>query len=273
MDGKMALAAVVVVAMAAALFMWGGRFEERPETLSISEIMEELEENGTAATEGGEVWQVFFEKRGRIIKINNEDVQVFEYENAMDAERQARLVSQDGSSVGTTMIAWVAAPHFYKRANIIAIYVGDDGKTIRALEEVFGRQFAGRESESNDVEFVTIEKGAYSGLSERGNYAIRSAEEWKEVWGSARPLPEGIDFSDSMLIAAFQGYKTSGGFSVEITRIVENEENMEVFVKETVPGEGCEVTLSETAPYHIVKTQNTGKKVVFLTEEEITDCA
>jgi hypothetical protein len=76
--------------------------------------------------------------------VNGGSIQVFEYSNQDEAEATAQLISRDGGSVRTCSFFWVAAPHFYKKATLIVLYVGDDTKVIAALEELFGPQFAGR---------------------------------------------------------------------------------------------------------------------------------
>ncbi len=53
-------------------------------------------------------------------------------------------MSAGGSSIGTTMVTWVAAPHFYKSGRLIVLCVGDDAGVIAALEAALGAQFAGR---------------------------------------------------------------------------------------------------------------------------------
>ena len=92
----------------------------------------------------GEISQPFFSVKGLVIAIDGSDVQVFEYadEDAVDAE--AALVSPDGGSIGTTMVSWMASPHFYKVERLIVLYVGENEATIDILESVLGPQFAGR---------------------------------------------------------------------------------------------------------------------------------
>ena len=82
--------------------------------------------------------------KGQVIKVNGEDVQVFEYTDAAAAKVEAAIVSPDGGSIGTSMVTWVAAPHFYKTGKLIVLYVGDNQTTIAALETALGPQFAGR---------------------------------------------------------------------------------------------------------------------------------
>lgn len=79
-----------------------------------------------------------------MIKVHGEDVQVFQYRNAAHADTQAAAVSPDGGTVGTTKVHWVGSPHFYKKARLLVLYVGDDAKVLKALEAVLGPQFAGK---------------------------------------------------------------------------------------------------------------------------------
>ena len=107
-------------------------------------LIDNLRAAGATVEPAGEVSQPFFSVKGNAITVNGENVQVFEYADAATADTEAALVSPDGSSVGTTMISWVAAPHFYKTGRLIVLYVGDDTAVINVLEDVLGAQFAGR---------------------------------------------------------------------------------------------------------------------------------
>ncbi len=65
-----------------------------------------------------------------------------------------------------------------------------------------------------------------------------------------------------MVIAVFQGNRSTGGYAVEITQIVEKENSVEVFAKETSPSPDSMVTQAFTQPYRIVKTKRGDKEVV-----------
>ncbi len=107
-------------------------------------LIDNLRAAGATVEPTGEVSQPFFSVTGKIIVVNGGDVQVFEYADAAVAEAEAALVSPDGSSVGTSMIGWVASPHFYKADRLIVLYVGDSTDVISVLEAELGQQFAGR---------------------------------------------------------------------------------------------------------------------------------
>lgn len=107
-------------------------------------LIDNLRAAGATVEPAGEIEQVFFSVRGQIIRINGADVQVFEYPDAAASDADAALVAPDGGSVGTTMITWVEAPHFYKTGKLIVLYVGTDSSVTSLLDSVIGPQFAGR---------------------------------------------------------------------------------------------------------------------------------
>jgi hypothetical protein len=103
-----------------------------------------LEAGGATVETGESVLQPFFTPEGSILKVNGADVQVFEYESSEKMENEASQVSPDGGSIGTSMVTWIDAPHFYKAARIIVLYVGSDATVLDLLENALGSQFAGR---------------------------------------------------------------------------------------------------------------------------------
>ncbi len=107
-------------------------------------LVDGLRAAGATVEPAGTVDQPFFSVQGRLIAVDGEEVQVFEYEDAASVEDAAGDVSADGGSVGTSMISWVAPPHFYKMAKLLVLYVGTDAGVMQLLEGVFGEQFAGR---------------------------------------------------------------------------------------------------------------------------------
>ena len=106
-------------------------------------LMNRLGDAGAQVELGDPVGQDFFTVKGRIIKVNGMDVQVFEYASLEAMEVDAAQVSADGYSVGTSMISWMATPHFFKSDTMIVLYVGDDVTMTALLESVLGAQFAG----------------------------------------------------------------------------------------------------------------------------------
>lgn len=107
-------------------------------------LLDALRATGAEVKIGDSVEQPFFSVKGQIVKVNGADVQVFEYESAEAMEADAGQVAPDGGSIGTSMVTWVEAPHFFKAGRVLVLYVGEDAATIKLLEDTLGVQFAGR---------------------------------------------------------------------------------------------------------------------------------
>lgn len=107
-------------------------------------LIDNLRAAGATVEPAGDISQPFFSVKGNAITVNGENVQAFEYADATAADTEAALISPDGSSVGTSMVSWVAPPHFYKAGKLIVLYVGESQAVIDVLESVLGSQFAGR---------------------------------------------------------------------------------------------------------------------------------
>ncbi len=131
-------------------------------------------------------------------------------------------------------------------------------------------------SVEKEIPFETIEKGEYSHYSENhagnkssGYFVLNDKESWEKFYVDLRGSPTidlavpPVDFSASTVIAVVMGQKSTGGYSIEITKIVEGGTNLLAYVNETSPGRGALVTEALTQPYHIVKTQKITKPVEF----------
>jgi hypothetical protein len=103
-----------------------------------------LQATGANTNVGDPVMQDFFTPEGQIITVNGADIQVFEYADAASMESEAAQVAPDGGSIGTAMVTWMDAPHFYKTGRIIVLYIGSDAAILDLLENVIGPQFAGQ---------------------------------------------------------------------------------------------------------------------------------
>ena len=125
-------------------------------------------------------------------------------------------------------------------------------------------QFYGQE-----INFETIYKNSYSGYDDRGDYIIRDDLGWETTWATVNSITTPtqdlpiVDFNIEMVIAVFQGNQYSGGYDIEIIKIIEKDDSIEVFVKETSPKEGTMQTQALTQPCHIVKIQKNDKEVIF----------
>jgi hypothetical protein len=107
-------------------------------------LLKVLQAEGATMETGDSITQEFFSPEGQTVKVNGADLQVFEYENAEALEKEASQVAPDGGSIGTSMVTWIDAPHFYKAGRIIVLYLGNDQALLDLLNKVMGPQFAGQ---------------------------------------------------------------------------------------------------------------------------------
>ena len=78
-----------------------------------------------------------------VVSVNEENIQIYEFPSATDAQNAALLVSEDGTQIGTSVIRWIDTPHFYTQGEIIVLYVGHTQEMLNLLDSLLDEQFAG----------------------------------------------------------------------------------------------------------------------------------
>jgi hypothetical protein len=150
----MILLALAVSSVACAAQDVSGASNDTPADPSVSSssgavedqasLVDALRAAGAEVELGDSVEQAFFSVEGQILKVNGADIQVFEYESAEAMETESSQISEDGGSIGTNMVTWVATPHFFRSGRLLVLYVGFDAAVLDLLEDALGKQFAGR---------------------------------------------------------------------------------------------------------------------------------
>ena len=112
-------------------------------TPEATALATQLRASGLAVQAGGDVDQPFFPVKGQILAAGPEQIQVFTFASPETAASAAATVSADGSQIGTSIVSWVAPPHFFRSGKLIVLYVGRDAPTLAALRTTLGAQFAG----------------------------------------------------------------------------------------------------------------------------------
>lgn len=69
-----------------------------------------------------------------------------------------------------------------------------------------------------------------------------------------------------MVIGLFLGQKSTGGYSVEITRAELDGANLRVFYRQGNPPPGAMLTQALTQPYHLVRFSRSESAPVFIKE-------
>lgn len=124
---------------------------------SYDNFVDDLRDSGASVQIGEERKVIPFSVQRKNIKVNGENVNVYEYDNKALADEDAALIDPDGfgmsrvDETGTGIAAaWspIGPPHFYKKGKLIVYYVdishGSDLSTRNLLENILGLQFAGQ---------------------------------------------------------------------------------------------------------------------------------
>jgi hypothetical protein len=108
------------------------------------------------------------------------------------------------------------------------------------------------------VEFETVFMGQHSTVDTAAVYLINNNEQWDKIWklsqGMITPMPETkqIDFDKYDVIAVFMGQKNSGGYSVEITDVIRDGDNLNVKVTNHISSGGMMLPVVVN-PCHLVQ--------------------
>lgn len=77
-------------------------------------------------------------------QVAGQPVLKFTYPTTRAARLVAARISEDGSMIGTKKMAWNGTPHFFRKENVMMLYLGNDEKVITILRSQYGDQFAGQ---------------------------------------------------------------------------------------------------------------------------------
>ncbi len=129
------------------------------------------------------------------------------------------------------------------------------------------------DDKAEPVPIVEQWSGAYSAQHAASRVVVRDTEGWKQLWramhGRRSPMPKvpEVHFRKHMVIGVFMGTRPTGGYSISITRVVQNEKTV-VSVREQAPGPGDMVTMALTAPYHVVVVPQSEKPIEFVDDRD-----
>jgi hypothetical protein len=119
----------------------------QPTNLTSTEaLVQALQQQGVAVARRGSMPRSafpFFSVDSDLLGVQGDDVHVFEYRSAPEAERDSAAVSPTGTPIGQSQISWMDTPHFYKRDRLIVLYVGHTAEVLASLRAAMGPPFAG----------------------------------------------------------------------------------------------------------------------------------
>lgn len=130
------------------------------------------------------------------------------------------------------------------------------------------------------VQVETVDEGAFGDIGEDTLRVIRTQEEflsfWQSLHGDESQVPEEVDFSEKIVLAAVLGARPTGGYEAKIESVTKviNPTAVNVFVTEIEPGPNCAVIQVRTIPYHIVKMDDPSTDRILFQDNgtETNDC-
>lgn len=113
---------------------------------SIDRLIGDIENRGVKVEGTQSIDQPFFTVSGKLLTLDGEGVQVFQYPDEETRENESRLISSDGSLIGNHQIEWIAPPHIWASGNLIVIYPGSNESIINVLNDALGKPIASGDS-------------------------------------------------------------------------------------------------------------------------------
>lgn len=122
--------------------------------------------------------------------------------------------------------------------------------------------------DADTVEFETVLKGQYSGISERDTFIINTKNEWDIFLNKLQNGAEDIDTKDlsfeegeHTFVAVTMGENQTTGYDIEIKEVYEYKDHMQLYVIREIPCAGCILESKITRPFHIIKLAKTEKEI------------
>ena len=130
------------------------------------------------------------------------------------------------------------------------------------------------QDKGESVTHSTIEKGTTSGFQSPLQMFVSSEKDWIDLWekrqGSSAPKSTHptLDFKRDVVVVAALGTKETGGYSIEISKIVQTKENVVVTVRIGAPTPGAKPIVGPTSPFVLVRMKKPDRPVTFVEEEK-----
>jgi hypothetical protein len=123
-------------------FLWGCTNNEKRNSLEIETFIQSLKDRGYTVIKPeieGDTPHTFFSVYPTYYEADGKRLAIYEYNNVKKAKKDSEMISEDGYTIGNTIIEWVDKPHFYRKEKIIVSYIGSDVELQKDLNEILGK--------------------------------------------------------------------------------------------------------------------------------------
>lgn len=111
------------------------------EAATTNELVGSLEDAGMTVGVVGDVDQPFIPVTGRLVQMNGQEIQVFEFPTQLEREQVSDLIAREGFSI-EGVAPGVQDPHVWAQGRLIVLHVGQDQNTINTLNSILGERIA-----------------------------------------------------------------------------------------------------------------------------------
>jgi hypothetical protein len=111
------------------------------EVSTSGELVGSLEEAGMEVNIVGDVNQPLIPVSGRLMQVNGQEVQVYEFPNQAERQQVTDLLAREGFAI-EGIVPGVQDPHIWAQGRLLVIYIGQDQSTINTLNSFLGDRMA-----------------------------------------------------------------------------------------------------------------------------------
>lgn len=124
-----------------------------------------------------------------------------------------------------------------------------------------------KKQDTGSVSFETALKTVSLGSENQGTKVVQNKEDLKDFEvANNNDMPKElleVDYDKNTLVMVMAGMKNTGGFDIEIKKIIETKDKITVFYEESNPSKDAMLTMALTYPTHAVTIKKTDKEIVF----------
>lgn len=127
------------------------------------------------------------------------------------------------------------------------------------------------------VSFRVLDSGVHaSGVTNATNYAAYSESSYLKLWGMVhgtdKTPPPNVDFSTEYVIGVFAGQKPTGGYTVAVDTVSDENGTRTVHIALTKPGPGCITNQMVTSPYQLIAVPRSDAALAHAESDIATPC-
>jgi hypothetical protein len=132
--------------------------------------------------------------------------------------------------------------------------------------------------EETIIPFEVIHGGPFASVSAKKEMTAANQDDYlkimNEVYANLDQMPQipEVDFTKNDVVAVFMGAKTTGGYSINVDKVIKRKDALTVAVNETSPAANCVVTQAITQPFQVIKIPKTKQKIVYVFKQRTNEC-